>query len=706
MFPYILVRLPIVPRSALGALAWRRTLAWLQTREGGSASLRRAYLEDERANTPATIRLLQDPSFLEALIQANPELGRRVAMLDAASDRLFKKERQTIRAALRYWWRGALRPSPFGGLCGTALGTIEEYWPNPVPNLSVRSWTRNLAPSFVSFVAKMAWRSSAARRHSRLYASPLIWDGPGPRKRFWNAAQDAPVDVPGSLTKLLHSLEREPAQTWGTVAAVFGESLIAEAVRAGVVEQFAAAPVQDEGEALTQILWQASFEDVALLGLLGTLSTDAAGPTACENSIKSDTCYPVRLGLAGVPRLRDFLQEIADFGARIAQPVSTESRLAGQILRRFASAGQPIALLAFFAHCKDLAAASGIEFRTPEDWAPLAAALGIVVEPPESPIRGWMLRSVGSGAVEFPLPGSWVRDNAVPLRVSFRFRRGRSDRFLLTHFGGDRMSLLPRYKNLSFDDRNHYRHELKKWMNRWPQVHQLYGGTVHDADSHRPPEGPMIHFPGASPPPGSSPLGSIMISLRPEDDVPVLTDSTGSPIQPAFFGVSAERLLPPILRLTLSVRNSGMTVLEGVYYALRAEFADAFDHLADMPIELPAVTLGQTILLSPRLWLIPCSILPHIHTPIDAEGFLHFQDWLSRWRLPSGIVQVAQPGQEAQWVDLRNPEGVNNFLRVCRPVDAVIVGESLLENDEEGLESICGWFEPEYYAEVRGSGMT
>jgi len=102
--------------------------------------------------------------------------------------------------------------------------------------------------------------------------------------------------------------------------------------------------------------------------------------------------------------------------------------------------------------------------------------------------------------------------------------------------------------------------------------------------------------------------------------------------------------------------------------------------------------------------MAPAHSLPDVTTPVGARDFIRFHDWLAKWNMPSRLVQAARPGREPQWVDMGHPEGVNNFLRMFRSSEVVILCDALLDDDEDGLRSAHGWVEPEYYAELAGEG--
>jgi hypothetical protein len=264
------------------------------------------------------------------------------------------------------------------------------------------------------------------------------------------------------------------------------------------------------------------------------------------------------------------------------------------------------------------------------------------------------------------------------------------------------MSLLPRYARLPFDNQHEFQRDVCEWIGRWPAVREFYGGAIHDADAHDPPGSRVIHFPGTAPPPGSIPLGSLLVAVRPESGAPMITDRAGTHIRPAFFGMSSYHTLPSMLRFALYLGNPEMTVLESVCSTVQSTLAAVFRRLTDKVVNLPEVTLGARILLSPRLWFVPALSLPNVEAPVRVHSFVRFHDWLAKWEMPSRLVQAIRPGQEPQWVDLGNPEGVNNFLRIFRSSPVAIVSDSFLERDEDGLRSVQGWYEPEYYAEVAG----
>ena len=58
------------------------------------------------------------------------------------------------------------------------------------------------------------------------------------------------------------------------------------------------------------------------------------------------------------------------------------------------------------------------------------------------------------------------------------------------------------------------------------------------------------------------------------------------------------------------------------------------------PESLPSVFLGDRILLSPRLSIVPSLALPPGGGPMDRDRFFAFHDWLERHRLPSRMAQV------------------------------------------------------------------
>jgi hypothetical protein len=192
------------------------------------------------------------------------------------------------------------------------------------------------------------------------------------------------------------------------------------------------------------------------------------------------------------------------------------------------------------------------------------------------------------------------------------------------------------------------------------------------------------------------------VAPRSADGVPILTDPQGERIRPSFFGVTAEPTLPPFVQFALSIGNPEITVLEAIYRAVGLAVADRLATLVESVVTLPEITLGETVVLSPKMWLVPARSVPAISTPVNASEFSSFHCWLAESCMPSRLAQAARPGEEPQWVDFGNPEGVNNFLRTLRSVAVVILRGSFLDRDEQGLASGSAWYEPEYYTELDG----
>jgi hypothetical protein len=195
-------------------------------------------------------------------------------------------------------------------------------------------------------------------------------------------------------------------------------------------------------------------------------------------------------------------------------------------------------------------------------------------------------------------------------------------------------------------------------------------------------------------------LADLKVARHSPKTPPFLIDSAGVRVRPAFFGVAAEHTLPPILRFALAIGNSERTVLESVCRALHFLLVQSLMLLDSSIAVLPELTLGRSIVLSPQIFLIPAAALPHVTTPVTRLGFSCFQDWLCQTGLPRRLIQVGIPMQEPQWLDLGHPEGINNFFRIARSNEALIVSKSFLNHDNDGLHASDGWYEPEYYAEV------
>jgi hypothetical protein len=286
-FPFLLLRLPSVPRSALHALAYRHD------RDDADAS---------SADT-ATVALLQSQPFFGALEEANGELAARVAKLPrVAAKEMKKKERQTVRAALRYLWRAALRPVPCGRLCGTALGVLEVAGARPL-DLRQREIAPSASPPRIPEVIPL----SAVRR-CRVYLDPSV--------RVDDA--DEPFRMLATILDGVHSI------AWSElVSRGFAEKDLLAAIHAGIAGLGAAAPGEEEVDAWMRVWWEAVPHDFSVLDTIATLEA-APGP-------RVDSCC-ARLLPVSDDGISDFLAEVADHGSRIAYEVSPANFVASRLL--------------------------------------------------------------------------------------------------------------------------------------------------------------------------------------------------------------------------------------------------------------------------------------------------------------------------------------------------------------------------------------
>jgi hypothetical protein len=650
IFPYHLVRLPCVPRSLLHALVYQRSMDLVDRGCVDARQWNEAFQADAAVADPAAVALLQWPPFLAALEAANPELAVRVAALPRVAElAMRKKERQTVRAALRYLWRAALRPVPFGLLCSTALGVLSDEAVVP-PDLRTR---RVSSPAVAPRLGDLSPHLAALRR-CRLYLDPLC--------RIER--------VRDRFQRLVFALAEQRSRAWlDLLADGFDEQDLRDATMEHVAGICAGAPGEDEAAACKRVLWEAVPHDITLLDRI--VSADADPPA------RSDSCHTPPLALPD-RGINAFLEEIAAFGSRVAEAVGPFHRAMSRLVR-----GSIVPLLDLF------------EQRA-------CAATEISDDDLATAIAGDLLSSLGAGErIVVSMPHQWAGAPLSAERLCCRFRRAtdgpNGPRYHLVYFGGSRMSLLPRYAALPYNV--DFAAVVREWMDSWPDVRELYGVVVHDADVHPPFTRSVIHC-GGPPPPASTRLADLRVVMPRDREGLEIIDPDGRPVQPVFFGVAAEYALPPPLRFALALGHPHVTVLEAICRALGIVLARQLALLGNAIAAIPEITLGRSIVLCPNLFLVPAAALPAFETPVTRREFFHFHDWLRRSGLPAALAQCSGPGEEPQWVDFRLPEGVNNFIRLMRSRATLFVTASFLAGDEQGLEAIEGWYEPEYYAEV------
>jgi hypothetical protein len=89
----------------------------------------------------------------------------------------------------------------------------------------------------------------------------------------------------------------------------------------------------------------------------------------------------------------------------------------------------------------------------------------------------------------------------------------------------------------------------------------------------------------------------------------------------------------------------------------------------------------------------PGSLLPHCDG-LERETFFAIHDWLADHDLPP--VARIQSAQGSLGVDLRNPLGVDSFLRFIRHSDSALIEPVYAGDAADGGE----WRSREYYVEL------
>ncbi len=434
------------------------------------------------------------------------------------------------------------------------------------------------------------------------------------------------------------------------MSAEFEEVILHEAIKTRLVEQHAAAPGEDEYAALLSLLWSELPKNLDLLPTILALTSGE------EKDRHSDSFVPATLEI-NLPGIDAFLKEISHFASLTPEFLQRNSSPQTNESPNFVS------VIDFYERFRD-----------------------------QPQYLQKQLTSCEKSR-----------------RICFRYRRvsnglNGQPRYHLSYFGGGQMSLLPRYERLPFQDESDLPTLVRNWLKNWPEVLELYGDFPHDADYHKPVTQRTLQVHGFS---GCDNirLADLQAMEHSPDGPFSIVDPEGNRIHPAFFGVSSEVALHPLARFILYLGNSESSFLEQTCRALGPMVASELSMIGDTIRVIPEITLGETIVLSPRLWLIPAASVPVFKAPVSAETYETFCEWLMQEKLPQGLAQAAIPGREPQCFDFRHPEGVNTFLRLLRNSESVILNEMYLTQDEDGLQAVEGWYEPEYYTELMVSGV-
>lgn len=588
------------------------------------------------------------------------------------------RRRRTLWALI---WRAALRPTPLGLYCSVGFGEFAS----PPTAFSIEE--RDLVDTgyverMVALTAQLAYRRGVLKHVEVALAGALARRFANGRAN-WFAYDELGVARP-IASVFLDLLEK----LWQHGGAMNGSHVLDNGVRTHVVGDAVArgwillrwpGDGLDQREQrpshLAQVLTIAAFTEAAVTPLLAGAPRQITKVTASAPEAASYPRFQITadssLGsIAHIPlELRDgMVADAAWWGAGLVEDHPTPSRRATRILLDVLFGSTRIRFMHLVRALSQLADAAGLATNSAAHPAQIAAALGLLDDYRPNPfdaIAGDALRS-GLATVTMDCDSGslvGVRDTRrVALRVRAIDRPGAPGSALLTRFGGDRGSFLPRYLNLPSARVCGAPAKFKQWLARHPDLVDLDVGAPTGIDC-RPRLVRRVPGPQAGRTQEDLSLDEIFIEPRDLHDVALL-DRSGAPVDPVYFGVLGPVQLPIPFQLLLTLGSPARSGLELVIEALNLSLRAVADKSGPWT-RLPEIWLTPRLQLMPASGVLNCAALAEFTDDGDRSMFLQFHRRMSRAEIPAGRVAVRNFSgpAEPQVVDLRYPEGVALLVR-------------------------------------------
>lgn len=292
---------------------------------------------------------------------------------------------------------------------------------------------------------------------------------------------------------------------------------------------------------------------------------------------------------------------------------------------------------------------------------------------------------------------SW--EKAASIRLSMLLTPGPGglshSRFGIRLWGADRMSLYPRYAAALTVPVPDIVADLRRFMDRWPDVADLETATDAAAVDCRPAiTDRTIDVPGCRPGANAVALRDLWVDVDRATGRLVLNEAGGSNgrVTPVFLGVSVLPSRPPLYQFLEILGGRRVSAFELLIRAVSRVLGeeDAWRSRGFVKY-VPSIGVGDHIVLSPEMVRIETSAMPHPGSQSPRESFLRFHEWWDEHGLP-WVVDVHVP-RGSMWVDVGTPDGVRSFHGHIRGADRVHLllphapdGDSLRSVDGESHE--------------------
>jgi hypothetical protein len=487
----------------------------------------------------------------------------------------------------------------------------------------------------------------------------------------------------------------------------------------------------DDLETLTRALWQAVAEDFSCLTVINQLLDFADAARSCANLdpvIRASAvaaCEKIALSLPGrdiLPRAvvfedvfsaeslgvqpgtwRPFLDDVALYGKplRTQQENSPDGVLAEVYDGLFPGQAQA-PFLEFHRRYLNFCAHHGFSSDPSLNAREVCASWGKTTRNSVDEIVADLKQALLGSSEEvsyWPALPSPDRDPVGQTeRMSVRFTTAplgpAGPRFQLLFWGADQMSLFPRYSQFPGSRAERLQATFAEWMTRWPEVVDIYSSFGRNVDLRPVLTKRIVETPGTALQSNTIRLRDLVVSRDEPGQRLILLDGDGQGIRPVFFGVSSPVRLPEIIRLLMFLSGRQASALEMTAKAVGRIVAATIAKRPARPLRLPAIYLGDHILLSPAAMVFDPKTLPCRADKCRRNTFFDVHDWLADHGIPP--VGRVQNAHGSLWVDLQHPLGVESFLRFVRHCDAALIQPHQACNAELYQEARSR----EYYVEL------
>jgi hypothetical protein len=620
--------------------------------------------------------LLNDASFRRGLSLANPLLAAHLVTLEGRQpERLSARERTWLMRAVRYLHRAALKPTPFGFFAGVALA--QEGLDRPDAHLDVSR--------LVSFskCATDGISESDANRQDKPKRPPMAYLDPG-----------AFEDVNGVWAISRETGKPTMVNQAETVFAYLARSSRTAVPSSDLRHSFPSEVVQ---KLASEGVIGLSVEDIHTYAGYRDISVDSSA----QATQYEDAVHPAVLRIHS-DLFSGFVEEVLHYGARTVYPsVLPEQQGLARLFAEMYDENRDVPVLAFFRDFLSARRERGLDhLGISEAASHLSGSPDVSLQAAAEPLAKALRHALSAGGTEkeaalaldlSPFAG-W--QSVASTRHSILLAPGpgglSGSRFWIRLWGAERMSLVPRYASALASVAPNLIEDFRAFLRLWPEAADLCGGTEQGVDTRPILTDRTIDLPGCRPLAGGIALRDLRVRLDRSTGRLTLAESqsSGRRVKPVFFGVTSAPFRPLLYQFLEILDGHQVTLFELLLRTLsRVLTEDSVWTQVGFLKLLPALALGEHVMLSPRIARIDASTIPNITSKSRRQAFLDFHQWWDQCNLPTiALVHVPQGSMS---VDLGSPDGIRSFYGHIRGAARIHLLFPFT-TDDNSLESIRG----------------